>query len=67
MQNVLQFVQQTKSNLNLVIVQQQRTHYFGYKLHALCDENALIHSTPTPTNCARCELLERGEIIAIYQ
>ncbi|KAA6320286.1 hypothetical protein EZS27_029920 [termite gut metagenome] len=28
-----------------------KTHYFGYKLHAICDENALMHSFDlTPDN-----------------
>ncbi|KAA6314145.1 hypothetical protein EZS27_035193 [termite gut metagenome] len=28
-----------------------KTHYFGYKLHALCDENAVMHSFDlTPAN-----------------
>jgi hypothetical protein len=60
----------------------QKKHYFGYKLHLVCDENAVIHSfdfTPANThdvnylkdvkyNLHHCELIgDRGYISAAYQ
>ncbi|KAA6349797.1 hypothetical protein EZS27_002795 [termite gut metagenome] len=59
-----------------------RTHYFGYKLHAFCDENAVMHSFDfTPANVhdvnylkevnymlLNCELIgDKGYISAHYQ
>ncbi|KAA6344844.1 hypothetical protein EZS27_007549 [termite gut metagenome] len=59
-----------------------KTHYFGYKLHAICDENAVMHSFDfTPANVhdvnylkevkytlSNCELIgDKGYISAQYQ
>ncbi|KAA6326018.1 hypothetical protein EZS27_024829 [termite gut metagenome] len=59
-----------------------KTHYFGYKLHAICDENAVVHSFDfTPANVhdvnylkdvkytlSSCELIgDKGYISADYQ
>ncbi|KAA6316207.1 hypothetical protein EZS27_033451 [termite gut metagenome] len=59
-----------------------KTHYFGYKLHAICDENAVMHSFDlTPANVhdvnylkdvkyalATCELIgDKAYISALYQ
>ncbi|KAA6339131.1 hypothetical protein EZS27_012925 [termite gut metagenome] len=59
-----------------------KTHYFGFKLHAVCDENAVVHSFNfTPANVhdvnylkevkyalACCELIgDKGYISAHYQ
>ena len=60
----------------------QKKHYFGYKLHMVCDENAVIHSfdfTPANThdvnylkdvkyNLQNCELIgDRAYISTHYQ
>lgn len=60
----------------------QKTHYFGYKLHIVCDENAIVHSFDfTPANIhdvnylkdikynlKNCELIgDRAYISADYQ
>ena len=60
----------------------QKKHYFGYKLHVVCDENAVIHSfdlTPANVhdvnylkdvkyNLHNCEIIgDRGYISADYQ
>lgn len=60
----------------------KKTHYFGYKLHLICDENAIVHSFDfTPANVHdvnylkdvkyklnNCELIgDRGYISADYQ
>jgi len=60
----------------------KKSHYFGYKLHLVCDENAVVHSFDfTPANIhdvnylkdvkynlKNCELIgDRGYISADYQ